>query len=201
MDALPCGQDARDLCLRDTAIARIEPNMPYPVARAEWVWFGVAGDSIEWSVAADHAPHDGLAHLTSMLGQDRDTTGNTASTLRRRLSRTGIVALDATLEPPLGDTVPYRLVIRRVRTSPASHPPSGGVATLTVTGRRSTDRFALVPLSLVGRQASLDPWRLFVDTYKVILLRDSLYQICYASCDRVDTVRLRPNTRTIKAYR
>jgi hypothetical protein len=83
---------------------------------------------------------------------------------------------------------------------PASFRATGRSATLTVTSKRKTAQFSIVPISLLSPVTDRSKWKAFVRTYKVALVRDSLYEVCRVPCSRPDTVKLTPSARVTKRY-
>ena len=190
----PCDSTALIVCLRDTAVARMGPAFSGPIPSRDWVIFGARGDSIDVEVSSGGV-------ITTSLGQDHDANGNTAPFFRGRFRHDGVVALLISLDPYLGDTVEYTL--RLLRSASASLTPltvTGLQATLSITSPTPHDSLSLIPLSAARREVSPADWRIPAGTYRVALVRDSIYQLCRRSCKSVDTIKLTPNTMVIRRF-
>jgi hypothetical protein len=77
---------------------------------------------------------------------------------------------------------------------------TGEQATLSIVSRRTTDRFSIVPLSLVSSVHELSKWRAPAGTYKVALVTDSLYQLCRYPCTLPDTIKLTPFAKVKRIF-
>lgn len=186
----PCRSTSAVLCFSDTAFTpRIRySDEPYWNARANWIWFGAAGDSLD--ISAD----DGV--LTTSLGQEYDSRRNNTSYFRHRLTRDGLVSISIDMEESQGDRIGYTLRIRRV--APVLRNglrPTGDRARLTVESAGRTDQFSLIPLSISPTVRDRSHWKAFAfeRTYNVALVDDSLYEFCRVPCSRPDTLKLTPS--------
>jgi hypothetical protein len=120
----------------------------------------------------------------------------TPSYVRRRLITDGVVIAWVDFDEVRGDSLEYTLEIHHENSAqrPAFR-PTGAKSSLVLLSRRIEDSWSVVPLSLT--QSANDParWSVPVGTYNVILLADSLYQICKLPCTSADTVKLTPGRR------
>lgn len=192
-----CRSTSTVLCFSDTAFKpRIHhSDDPYWNARANWIWFGAAGDSLD--ISAD----DGV--LTTSLGQEYDSRRNNASYFRHRLARDGLVSISIDMEESQGDSIAYTLRIRR-----AGSPLPNGLrltsdhARLTVESAGRTGQFSLIPLSIASTVSDRSHWKAFAfeRTYNVALVDDSLYEFCRVPCSRPDTLKLTPSSSVRRRY-
>lgn len=204
-----CNASTSVLCIQDTAIVPEDPDMADPIAGARWVLFGAKGDSVQIS-ARPHVrtPHGEGAYISSNLGQEHTALGNTAPYLRRRVQSNGLIFLHVSFSDHvdgelLHDTVKYTLRVRREKPDqPASLRAIGEHAILALESARSAgDEFSLIPISLATGVTDFTPWRISAGVYRVLLVSDSLYQLCRLPCDRPDTVKLTPWVRVTKEYK
>lgn len=183
-----CSPAPNALCLIDTAITHSDADPPDLGPTSQWIIFGAAGDSIEISTTPPGS-------LTTSLGEERDSLHNTAAQFRHRVAVNGAVQVWLGLDN-ISDSVAY--IMRLVDRGPP--PPvvlraTGRTATLVLASKQQSDRYAIVPLSLVEGLRSLAPWTVALGTHKVALVGDSLYQLCKMPCARRDTVKLTPSSR------
>jgi hypothetical protein len=173
------------ICYLDTARVRLTGDNPEQYPDRDWVWFASAGDSIEISGPAG-------ASVATVIGQERDSLNHTAPYFRHRVARSGVLEVSLTLFQADGDT-PYPFRISRSES--ASNPslrPTGQTATLSVVSRHEADEFSLVPLSVVATVRDRSQWRIVARPYKVVLVSDSLYELCRLPCASPQIVKLTP---------
>jgi hypothetical protein len=185
------------MCFRDTAYVHSDPDPadPNPLAAADWIWFGAAGDSIEI-----FAP-PGAAHVSTNFGQEHESNQNTAPYFRHRLTHDGLVAIWVTFDQILGDTMAYALRIHREGPEPpAALRATGQWATLTIVSRQATDSFSVVPLTVARSLRNRSEWKVLARPYKVALVPDSLYEVCRLPCSAPDIVKLTPSAKVTKRY-
>jgi len=186
-----CKPSPTVFCFPDTAWLHSEPgdSAPSPGAHSDWIAFGARGDSVDIE-----AFPSGI--VTTSLDQERSVHAVTASYFRHRLSADGLIVVWVDFEEVLGDSLTYTFELHHEpsRAGLAFH-PTGARASLILHSRRLTDRWSVVPLSLI--QSAHDPahWSVPVGTYNVALLSDSLYQICHLPCTSADTVALTPSRK------
>lgn len=205
--------DSMASCYRDTARVRALDDAPGRAVDARWVVFGAAGDSLELTARADSTvqsftPGEPVgfavtASHASAVRYDRDTRGNTASSVHVRLAHDGAVAVDASAdERGLHDTVPYTLSVRRKGggTPPPWVRPTGGAAALTLAAAQATDRFTIAPIGVTDWRVNPARWSVFAGRHKVALVADSLYVICAVPCTTPDTVHLKPWGEVTRRY-
>ena len=186
-----CDTTGLTICYRDIARPGDADEDPMLSPRANWIWFAAAGDSIEISTSP-------AAFVLTSVGQERDSLQNTARRFRHRLQNDGLVIVWLAFDEQVVDTVPYTL---RVWSSGSASRPlraTGETATLTVVSRRKNSTFSLVPASIASTVRDRSQWRMFARTYKVALLKDSLYELCRLPCSTPDTVKLTPFARVVK---
>lgn len=177
------------LCFVDTAIARSDAE-PDLTPTSQWILFGAAGDSLEISTTPPGA-------LNTSLGAERDSLHNTAAQFRHRVAVDGAIQVWVDLEHNTSDSVAYTMrLVHRGPPLPAVLRATGRTTTLILASARQSDRYAIVPTSLVEATSSLAPWTVAVGTHKVALVGDSLYQLCMMPCTKRDTVELTPSSRT-----
>jgi len=54
-----CNSDKTVACFRDTAYLHHDPFEPTPTSSTRWMWFGSAGDSLEFFAKVRHTPRNG----------------------------------------------------------------------------------------------------------------------------------------------
>ena len=192
-----CHSTSTALCFSDTAfMPRIHhSDDPYWNARANWIWLGATGDSLD--ISAD----DGV--LTTSLGQEYDRRHNNTSRFRHRLMRDALVSISIDMEESQGDSIAYTLRVRRAGSAlPTGLRPTGDHARLTVESARRTDQFSLIPLSIAPAVHDRSHWKAFAfeRTYNVALVEDSLYEFCRVPCSRPDTLKLTPSGSVRRRY-
>ncbi len=206
---LPCGSPANVVCFHTNAYSHEEPDVANPVLGAHWIWFGTASDSIEISARPDlRSPQTGGGtYISTSLGQERDSLGNTASHFRRRLASDGVVELSVTFDniigsEIMGDTVGYTLTIgHAAEVSRPALRTTGKWATLTIVSARATDAFSVVPISIVSSVRDFSKWKVSPRTYNVALTADSLYEVCRLPCSSPDTITLTPSATVSRTFR
>ena len=182
------------MCYQDTARAGTADEDPAQYPLADWIWFGMAGDSIEISGPAG-------ASVATNIGQERDSLKNTRGYFRRRLGRDGVLLIFVSLDETEGTTVPYTLrVSHGGSASTESLRPTGQTATLTVISQHATDAFSLVPASMASTVRDRAQWRISPVRYKVALVSDSLYELCRLPCTALDLVKLTPSANVMKKF-
>ncbi len=190
------------LCVQDTAVVSEDPRTGLSGVEARWIVFGANGDSVQYSARPNQRdPRGEGARISSNIGQEKDASTNTAPYLRRRLASDRIVLFDLSFDNPgndevLGDTVKYTLRVRREGPEqPASLRLTGQRANLTIVSPRpEEDEISLIPVALASRVGDPTPWIVYAGTFRVLLVPDSLYQVCLLPCTQPDTVALRPGT-------
>ena len=189
---LTCTAGPDTICVADTAYVHDENgDNPYPMA--SWVYLGFKGDSTEFATV----PPGGIA---TNLGQDRDSLGNTSSRFRRMLRDDGVVWLDVSLGQNSSDTVPYVLRVRPAPSPSATLRWTGHTAQLNLTSPRETDRFSIIPVSIVATVTDRSKWTVPLGRHKILLVQDSLYEVCRMPCSRKETVKLVPDTMVTRSY-
>jgi hypothetical protein len=189
-----CDTTATVVCYRDTARSVPGAADPAGYPLANWIWFAVAGDSIEISAIPP-------AYVQTSIGEERDSLHNVVQHFRRRFRSDGVVEVFLALREIYGDTVPYTLrVLRSGSGSNASLRPTGEAATLTVVSRHKGDAFSLVPISIAPNVRDRSQWRIWPMRYKVALVSDSLYELCRLPCSAPDTVKLTPSADLVKKF-
>jgi hypothetical protein len=187
-----CPGQTAAYCFRDSAYYRESPNDPYGSPQQDWIFFGGAGDSLDLFAGPQ-------AWIQTSLGTDRLGNHNDAPYFRRRLRKDGVVAVSVFLDIN-SDTNPYPYWLRVARGLDAPHASlqlSGARATVIAgSSHNSRDSFSIVPLSMVSGVKDRSGWKVRGGTWVVALVKDSLYDVCYRSCARHDTIRLRPFQRT-----
>lgn len=187
------------LCIADTAriyksgmVAARDGAVP-DQRLTHWLVFAASGDSLQ----AVMAPSAG-----SYLSMSQDGGVGYTSSLRARFARAGTYVFTASMSAD--STAPYDLRVLPV-VSRAATRPNGGVATLVI-GGDSTHRYAIVPRSIAtmtrvladsgGTHAAVR-----AGTYRVLLVRDSLYLACRVPCGIPVTFALRRGGTTTIAPR
>jgi hypothetical protein len=202
--AVPCRHSGVELCFRDTAQP---PDVPatgdgIPLAYANWIWFGSAGDSLEF--ALDDVDSGTLTSSIDRVpsGPSDSHPANRTPTLRPRLTSDGVITVEVGIDPGAVDTASYTLVVRRVLSSGvASLSPTGAAASLSLRSASSVDRVPVIPLSAIPLARDRTRWTVFSKTYRVALTHDSLYEVCGLPCSHPDTVKLLPASRVTKIVR
>jgi hypothetical protein len=195
-----CHSDKTVACFRDTAYSHDEPSLGTPVLRTVWIWFGSAGDSLEFFANVDTLQERGRAYVTTNLGQERDSDNVTASFVRLRLKSDGVVEVFVDIDENLGDTVPYSLAVRRVESGPTALNSTGRFARLNIVSAHIPGSLTVVPARLGGATADRSRWRVYARPYNVALLTDTLYEICRSPCLSRDTIVLKPAAHVIGKY-
>jgi hypothetical protein len=179
---------------------------PGSVIDAHWVTFTAEGDSVEISARTDTGVPVFPMTVATSLGQEQDSLHNTTSSFRHRVTRTGIINTTIDVGPPSADTVPFILELARIGGSPASAlAPTGDWASLRLISRTPaaqtpTSRFVLVPASVASSVTDLSAWEFSVHGLKVILVRDSLYQICPIPCTTHKLIKLTSGAHAVWSY-
>lgn len=175
-------------------------TMPGPWAR--WILFPAANDSLEFYAAPvalgllPYAPNIVMLQLQmAAKGIWRETLRGVtdAPFVRYRFLAAGTTVLEFTFEGGVlgdpGNAFDVRVV--QIAASPASR-LARARARLTI-GGDSTERVAIVPASVGAHFTATDyrAWAVSPGDYGVLLVRDSLYEMCKLPCARVDAVHLR----------
>ena len=176
------------LCLRDTAYQRSKGDGNLD-AWATVLWFGRSGDSLVLSADAKA--------LQTTIGDDKDSLHNNVPWFHRRIPHDGTVTIWTTLPEERGDSVVYALRVQYFAASSASSAlePTGETARLVVPLRnpRITTEISVIPLSRVRPGLDRTAWKTYPGSHKVMLTRDSLYEVCLLPCVSPQTIKLRPN--------
>lgn len=115
--------------------------------------------------------------------------GLDASWLRVRFPANGTYVFTANIEADAKS--PYELRVVPVISTGASR-PTGAAATLTVTGPRHS-QIAVAPRTLMPADdtAGVSRFAVTPGRYRVLLVRDTLYEVCRLLCRHRTTVTLR----------
>jgi hypothetical protein len=104
---------ASTVCLTDTLTFAGEVSEPDGELHREWLVFGKAGDSIIVSAFRPNHIDTVSIHLTTNIGQERDSSLNTLWYYRGRLAADGVLRVQLLADNMdgagiVGDSVPYR---------------------------------------------------------------------------------------------
>lgn len=194
LELLTCTPGPRTMCLRDTAYVQEDAYSADIYPTANWLYFAEGGDSIEVRTI----PPGNVVTSISATGTAAHPTGAAPP---QRLAKRGVLRIQVILDQNSSDTVPYTLRIQQsgVRTPTVIH-AAGKTATLSIASTRETDRFSIVPVSVARSVGDRAEWSVSPGTYKVVLVADSLYEVCRVPCSAPDTVTLTPSARVTKSY-
>jgi hypothetical protein len=122
---------------------------------------------------------------------------NNVPWFHRGVARAGTVASGTTLREERGDSVVYVLRVQHFAASSASSAlePTGETARLVIPLRnpRITTEISVIPLSQIRPGLDRTAWKTYPGSHKVMLTRDSLYEVCLLPCVSPQTIKLRPN--------
>lgn len=180
-DEVTCTPSSGTFCLSDTALSTAEEDNPADLPLASWILFSPRNDSVDIRTIPS-------AHVRSRVGERPD--------LMRNISSDGVRRLDIVFDQQSSNTVPYVLRLRQVApVLPALFRPTGRTATLELSSSRMSDRFSVVPLSMVSTLGERESWTVPFGVHKVLLVSDSLYEVCRMPCSAPDTLKLLPDLR------
>jgi hypothetical protein len=188
-------------CFQDTTYRQHSDVSHSEFSMEAWasiLWFGGAGDSLVLSA-------DASAVQTS-IGDDKDALHNNVPTYHGRVPRDGSITIWTTMNEERGDSVPYvlRVQVYRARVAPASSPlePTGQTARLIIPMPRPVRAvdFSVIPISQLRPGLDRTAWETPVGSHKVVLTRDSLYEVCLLPCASPRTVKLKPNRTVVWTY-
>ncbi len=204
-DCLPIGAA---LCIADTA--RIHASRTVvPGARGvpdqritRWLVFAAAGDSIQAFMAPRAGSYLSMSPASAAGYFKENAAAEDASFLRARFARTGTYVFTASMSAH--SPAAYDLRVLPV-VSRAATRPNGGMATLVVDGDPAS-RYAIVPRSVAAMTRVLADSggahaAVRTGTYRVLLVRDSVYLACRVPCGTPVTFALRPGGTTRIALR
>jgi hypothetical protein len=188
-----CGEQTRDVVhaadIQDTAYLRNMEGDGSIEAWATILWFGRSGDSLVLSANA--------VAVQTTIGDDKDSLHNNVPWFHRRIPRDGTIVIWTTMEEARGDSVPYALRVQDFPAPSASSAlePTGQTARLIIPMRnpRITAEISVIPLSQVRPGLDRAAWKTVPGSHKVVLTRDSLYEVCLLPCVSPRTITLRPN--------
>jgi hypothetical protein len=197
LPAPPCRAQGVAICLTDTA-RRVRSGVVddggFPDQRVtEWIVFAADHDSLQVFVVPEDDSYLWMSP-ESAEGFRAEHAVNDASWIRARLPRAGAYVFRAEIT---SDTaIRYELRVAPVIATGASW-PTGGAATLTVAGADST---AIVPAAMAQGIDADSAWRWFAvppGTYRVLLVRDSVYVTCPLPCRTPRRIVMRPSQATV----
>ncbi len=167
-----------------------------------WLVFAASGDSIQAFMSPSAGSYLSMSPASAAGYFKENAAAVDASFLRARFATTGTYVFTASMSAD--SAAPYDLRILPV-VSRAATRPNGGVATLVIHGD-STSRYAVVPRSVAemtrvladsgGTHAAVR-----AGTYRVLLVRDSVYLACRVPCGTPTSFTLRPGGTTTIAPR
>lgn len=181
------------ICLIDTARtvrSGVVEGGGFPDQRVtEWLVFAADHDSLQVFIVPDSASYLWMLPA-SAEGFRAEHAINDASWIRARFPHAGTYVYSA---HTTSDTaIRYELRIAPVVATGATW-PTGGAATLTVDG---ADSAAIVPAAMAHDIDAEPTWRWFAvppGTYRVLLVRDSVYVTCALPCRTPRRIVLRPS--------
>jgi hypothetical protein len=193
LTAPPCRPQGAAICLSDTARtvrSGVVESGGFPDQReSEWIVFSAARDSLQVFIVPDSASYLWMSP-ESAAGFRAEHAINDASWIRARLAHAGTYVFSAQIT---SDTaIQYELRVAPVIATGASW-PTGGAATLTIDG---TDSAAIVPAAMAQGINADSTWRRFAvppGTYRVLLVRDSVYVTCALPCRTPRRIVMRPS--------
>jgi hypothetical protein len=186
-----CRPQGIALCLTDTATRVFSTTCCIADQReTDWLVFAAANDSLQLFVEATRAalltmspPNAAGASAETALSVD-------ASWLRARFPTAGAYVFTADIESD--SAAPYELRIAPVIVTGASE-PIGAAAQLTLRGARKA-AIAVAPHSMMPATdtAALRRFAVKPGRYRVLLVRDTLYNACVLPCAHRTTFTLKP---------
>lgn len=180
-EQLGCAPGETTFCITDTAYGVADTGNPAGLPRSSWISFSVLGDSVELNTIPP-----GYVHAMIGVGPD---------SLRNRLSD-GVRLIDVAFDPRSTDTIVYTLRMRWLsRDVPSPLRPTGRTALLDLQSNYIGTRFSVVPLSRASAVRDRVRWTVPRGVHKVVLVADSLYEVCRIPCSLPDSVKLLPGTR------
>lgn len=185
-----CRPSGIALCLSDTAETLFSVDCCIEDQRqSKWLVFAARDDSLQLFVETASN-----AFLTmsppNAAGAVAEGSGNVDATwLRARFPASGTYVYTASIET--NNNAPYELRMAPVIATTASL-PTGTAATLTLIGPRRS-HIAVAPHAMmpaVDDTASLRRFAVRPGRYRVLLVRDSLYEACRLPCRHLETFTL-----------
>ena len=175
-----CKPQGFALCLQDTATVAFSECCAPDERLTNWLVFAAAQDSMQ--LFLEPSPDAYLSMLPpSAAGAVAETSrGVDASWMRARFPAAGTYVFTAGIE---ADTATrYELRIASVIANRASD-PIGATATLTLTGPHKA-KIAIAPQSMMPARDTMALRRFAVGpgTYRVLLVRDTVYAACRLPC-------------------
>jgi hypothetical protein len=167
-----------------------------------WLVFAASGDSIQAFMAPSAGSYLSMSPASAAGYFKENAAAVDASFLRARFAATGTYVFTASMSAE--SPAPYDLRVLPV-VSRAATRPNGGVASLVIVGD-SAGRYAVVPRSVAAMTRVLADSggthaAVRAGTYRVLLVRDSVYLACRVPCGTPATFALRPGGTTTIAPR
>ena len=186
-----CRPSGIALCLSDTARTLFSVDCCIADQRqAKWLVFAARDDSLQLFVETASSAFL-MMSPPSAAGAGAETSGNVDATwLRARFPASGTYVYTASIEAV--NNAPYELRIAPVIATSASL-PTGRTATLTLTGPRRS-HIAVAPHAMMPAADDTAGLRRFAvgpGRYRVLLVRDSIYEACRLPCRHVEAFTLR----------
>jgi hypothetical protein len=184
------------LCIQDTAYVGHREGDGNIEAVGTVLWFGHRGDSL---VLSAHA-----SAVQTTIGDDKDAAHNNVPHFHGRIPKDGTMTIWTTMEEERGDSVRYTL---RVEDMPGG-PSSPGLEATGETARLilpspSPQKFveiSVIPVSQLRPGIDRAAWKTYPGKHKVVLTRDSLYEVCRLPCVSPRTVKLRAEHAVTARY-
>jgi hypothetical protein len=181
-----CAPGPQILCLVDTAYGIVNEGNPAGFPLASWIAFSYLGDSVIMKTTP-------RGDVSTMIGITPDSLHNA--------SADGVRFVAIALDQQSTDTVRYTLEVRLVGAEPSAlMRATGKTATLELQPARIGTRFSVIPLSSASGVRDRVRWTVPRGVHKVLLVADSLYEVCRMPCAVPDTVKLQPDTRVRARY-
>jgi len=168
------------LCLADTARRVYAVNCCAPDERqTDWLVFAAARDSIQFFLRPSMGGYLRMSPASASGASAETSRAVDASWLRARFPALGSYVFTAAFESEM--VIPYELRVAPVITTGASQ-PIGAAASLTLRAKRRT-LIAVAPHSMISRDAAeMKSFAVKPGTYRVLLVRDTLYTACALPC-------------------
>ena len=185
-----CRPEGIAMCVVDTAtrVHSVDCCMS-DQRQTSWLVFAAAHDSLQLFMEPASDAYIAMSPRNAAGASAETSTGVDASWLRARFPVAGAYVFTASIESD--SPAPYELRIAPVIATGASQ-PNGAVAALTLTGSKA-EKIVVVPHSMTPAPDA-DALRKFAvppGTYRVLLVRDTLYTVCVLPCTRRTAVTLK----------
>ena len=178
------------LCVADTAETVLSVDCCMADQRqTKWLVFAARDDSMQLFVESPANPSLMMSPNNAAGAGAEHSGGVDGSWMRARFPTAGTYVFTASLEADA--RTPYELRIAPVLATQASQ-PTGAAATLTLTGPPRSE-IAVAPHAMMPEDTSaLRRFAVRPGRYRVLLVRDTLYEACRLPCRHREEFVLRP---------